>query len=581
MSAAQLPEATGREAGLRSPDVVMAPADIAGARATRHSFIRTMLRRASSRRWRVRRVSLDLDAEGRGTARYGVDAEGHRWTFVVFSTMIPAGQRTDRVIARAWDVTAALVEGDVDDQRLERLGTEVPRQERGRAELGSLIWTRANRSGRFFDYVVERLASGLQPERDHFGYSPYLMRSTAFYSNGKCGLVDYEGLSADYPLSVPYRAHMLAAWLLREFSYDLVEACAAARNPDAARLSGAWRRYLGLGNATGLGLVPYAINHPEVLDSWARVREIPLAAILGRPAEPGDPDVDRVQRLLERAATCLSERTGPAPAPYLPGPELAEQLDSLRAELRRWQDTGSFRDRPTRWPWQQLHSAAEQTGSECRGVVASILTELTEDLDEQVEQNLRCDETRILVPGMRCERLLELIDTAYGWTRSFDFSDPREHANFWFSSADNEEPRRASRDGRPGQEMELDIDVARAVSALREDLLAVDGRTSVARFLLTRPWHRAWAVRIQKMTPLPYGEVRANVLAADFLPLNVQRLQLAMYGMENFNPQSTDWLRVTLMSGAPRIGDLAAGALDDDWMFTPQPPEGAGNAQPA
>ena len=50
--------------------------------------------------------------------------------------------------------------------------------------------------------------------------------------------------------------------------------------------------------------------------------------------------------------------------------------------------------------------------------------------------------------------------------------------------------------------------------------------------------------------------MRTNLLAADFLPLHLQRFQLAVYGMENFNPQSTDWLRVTLFSGAPRIERL-------------------------
>ena len=40
--------------------------------------------------------------------------------------------------------------------------------------------------------------------------------------------------------------------------------------------------------------------------------------------------------------------------------------------------------------------------------------------------------------------------------------------------------------------------------------------------------------------------------------------------MENYSPQSTDWLRVTLYSGAPRADDVAAG-VDDDWIFTRKP----------
>ena len=582
MTEASLPMAAQQaDLSLRPGDVVMSPADMGGARATRHSFIRGMLRRADRYHWRVRRLSFQADADGRGTAVYQVDAEGHRWTFVGFSTTIPPGQRTDRVIAKAWDITATLVEGEVDAERLERLARQVPLQERGRAEPGSLIWTRANRSERFFNYVVDRLASGAQPERDYFGYCPYLIRSSAFYSNGKCGLSDFESFPADHPLAVPYRAHMLTAWLLREFSYDLVEHCAAVRDPAAARLTGAWSRYLGMGNATGLGLVPYAINHPEVIDSWARLREVPLAAVLARPASPGDPEVAVVQRLLERAITCLAEQTESTPTPYLPGPELAEQLGRPAAVLQQWQNRGRIDGRPTHLLWQELHRFAGEISPECRGVIASILTELTEDLDQVVESSLRCDETRRLVPGMRCAQLLDTIDTTYSWVASFDFTDPAQSANFWFSSANNEEPRRARRGAAPGEQVELDIDVARAVASLRHDLSTVDGETSVARFLLARPHHRSWAARVQKLTQLDYGEVRDNLLAPDFVPLHVQRLQLVVYGMDNFNPQSTDWLRVTLMSGAPRIADLAGGSMDDDWMFTPRPAEGTDDAHPA
>ena len=54
------------------------------------------------------------------------------------------------------------------------------------------------------------------------------------------------------------------------------------------------------------------------------------------------------------------------------------------------------------------------------------------------------------------------------------------------------------------------------------------------------------------------------------VPLDLQRFQLAVYGMDNFCPQSTDWVRVTLFGGAPRASDVAAG-LDDDWLFAPKP----------
>lgn len=558
---------------LRPAAVVMDPTDMTGARATRHSFARALVRRAVAQDWHIERTQFDIDELGCGTAVYRVQAEGHVWSFVAFSQRLAEGERTDRVIAKSWDVTAALVEGDVDQPRIQQMAAQVPLQENGRAEAGALIWTRANRSERFFDYVVERLAQGEQPERDNFGCSPYVMRSTAFYSNGKCGLADFERFSGDHPFAVPYRSHMLAAWLLRELSYDLVEQCAVSRNPAAVRLSGDWRRYLGLGNATGLGMVPYVINHPEVLDAWARLREVPLASVLARHVTIDDTDVDRVVALLGRAVICLAEQTELVPEPYLANPVLAAQVAPVVALLDEWGRTGEVAGRPVSTIWQTLHDAAAATGPECRGVVASVLTELSTDLDDAVEASLRCDESRPLEPGTRCSEVLATIDDSYTWVNDFDFTDPAETQHFWFSSADNEEPRRARRGEDPGEPVEHSIDVARAITELRADLARVHGATSIAEFLLAHPWHRSSVCRVRSVGGLAYGEIRANLLAADFVPLHIQRLQLAIYGMENFNPQSTDWLRVTLLSGAPRIGDLPAGTADDNWAFTPRPQE--------
>lgn len=564
---------TAVQHALRPAGTVMDPLDMGGARATRHSFIRSMIRRAVSAGWQIERTHFDVDPQGRGDVVYEVRAESHLWSFVAFSQRLSETERTDRVIAKAWDITAALVEGGVDPDRLERMRAEVPLQEGGRAEAGSIIWTRANRSERFFEYVADRLSKGLQPESGKFGGSPYIIRSTAFYSNGKCGLADYEGFEDNHPLAVPYRAHMLAAWLMRELSYDLVEACAAARNPGAARLDGPWRRYLGMGNATGLGMVPYAINHPEVINSWALLREIPLASVTSRTVAPADATVDRVMELLRGAIDYLAEQVDIRSKPFADGPELAAQLDALLCELRTWVSTGRFNGTATSLVWKELHDAAALLGPGCRGMVATVLTELSEDLDDTVESLLRCDESRRIIAGASCGQLAGRIDDDYSWIGRFDFSDPLAQQHFWFSSENNEEPRRARLGADPGDNVQHPVDIARAVARLRSDLADTAQDMSVGEFILTNPGHRATVARVQNVGSLTYGEVRDNLLGAEFLPLNAQRFQLAVYGMENYTPQSTDWLRVVLLAGAPRIADLRSATADDSWMFAHRPKE--------
>lgn len=556
---------------LRPPHEVLAPADLGGARATRHSFARALVRRAAAEAWRVSLGRTELDENGRGVVVFDVRAGDHRWSFVAFSQIIDDSEREDRVVAARWDVTAALVEGAVDDPYLAALRPEVTRQEEGRADERTLIWTRANRSGRFFDYVVDRLADGRQPEPDAFGLSPYLLRSTAFYSNGKFGLADFERFGEGHPFAVPYRAHMLAAWLLRELGYVLVESCAAARSERAVRLEGDWRRYLGLGNATGLGMVPYVVNHPEVLDAWIRLREVPLAAVTSRVVDRSGPDVARVRELLGRAVRFLAEQGDTEPAPYASGAQLAARLLPVLDMVDEYAEHGTMGGAAEPQPWRHLHDVAAASGPEVRGLVASVLTELTGDLDDVVEAGLRCREERAVRPRMSCGHLRRLIDTSYGWLAGFDFADPVQTERFWYSSANNEEPRRALAGVDPGESVQHAVDVARAVHALRTDLARVDPPTSVGEFLLCHPRHRAAVARVQAVSELGYAELHANLLAGDFLPLHVQRLQLAVYGMDNFNPQSTDWLRVTLFSGAPRIDDLAEGTADDDWCFVPRP----------
>ena len=41
--------------------------------------------------------------------------------------------------------------------------------------------------------------------------------------------------------------------------------------------------------------------------------------------------------------------------------------------------------------------------------------------------------------------------------------------------------------------------------------------------------------------------------------------------MDEFKPKSTDWLRVTLFQGAPRLADLGPD-LNDDWALPERPP---------
>lgn len=561
------------QAGARPAAIACQPGELGSARQTRHSFSRALTRFLANSGSKVTRRVWDLDDEGRGHAVYRVEVGSNVIEAVVFSQVIDEDTRTDRVIADDWDATIALVDGEASADFVAQLSNHVTKQEDGRAEDFSLIWGRANRSERFFNYIVDRLAAGLQPDPDSVSDAAYIMRSTAFYGNGKWGLRDFDGIDVDHPLSMPYRAQMLCAWLFREFSADLVEHVAAARGSAATQLRPEWRRYLGLGNATGLGMVPYVIRHPQVMDAWVAMRELPLAAALEQTWNPGSEEWARVCSLLERAQRYFAAKNSFTTDPYPSGPQLATELEVPLSWAREYAESGTMAGVRTDRPVRQLHDLAAQLSRELRQVIDSVVIEIDSSLDADVEALMRCVDRTKLHPQMTVAELSVLIDEHYSWVLDFDFSKDDETAKFWFYSENNQEPRRGERGRDPGVMTEHPVGIARDVTALREDLRRADPNMSVAEFLVSGRQHWGIVERIQSIAELPYAEARVNPLSREFLPLDLQRFQLALYGMENFNPQSTDWLRVTLFEGAPTAADIHSGHNVDDWLFLPRPEE--------
>ena len=150
---------------MRSPDQVMRLARLGSFFPTRLSFMPTLIRRLRCEGWRFDRPFFELDAEGFGHAVYRVSRDARRYSLVVFSHELAPEDRTDRVIAEAWDATFVLFDGDPKAEDIARLAQNAPKQEAGRFLARELVLSRANKSTRFFGHVVERLAQGRQPDR--------------------------------------------------------------------------------------------------------------------------------------------------------------------------------------------------------------------------------------------------------------------------------------------------------------------------------------------------------------------------------------------------------------------------------
>ena len=73
---------------------------------TRLSFMRILLRRMSAEDWHLECGLLDLDDDGFGTAVYTAYLPERAYSLIAFANPLADEDRTDRVIASAWDAAS-------------------------------------------------------------------------------------------------------------------------------------------------------------------------------------------------------------------------------------------------------------------------------------------------------------------------------------------------------------------------------------------------------------------------------------------------------------------------------------------
>ena len=544
---------------LRPPDQVMRLDRMGAGFSTRLSFMRSLIRRMSRERWQFERARFDLDENGFGTVVYRVNTPERCYSLIGFSHDLDPEQRTDRVIAEAWDATFSLFDGIPSDDDIERLRGETPRQEAGRYRPDELVMSRANKSLRLFDYVTEKLSSGHQPDPKVLGEVGYLMRTTAVYGNGKFGMSDRTRYADRPELAGPFRAELLAVFLIRGFTFDLIEHLARQRDPDRfVPLDPAIKRSLGIGNATGLGMAPFLISHPLLIHNWYHARETALALV--RSLEQITPAAfARFREVLERAIRHVEEWSV---EDSLQSGRIARLRQDLAA-LEAW-----IREAPMGpLPWDGLYRRAEQAFSlEGQELLVSLLLEPYPELVDELGEHLEVNEDQNLEPDMTVADLRALLERNFAWALAIDFSRPEESRYFWYSSEEKLEPRRGERREEPGAEKEMPLAIARDAQALHGALQAIPGDQTLPVFLLSHPEFRHIARRVQITARRPYAEIRDNLIGEACRPIDILRSKLAYFGAGKFDPKSDLWTRITMYQGAPLAEELDRDDADD-WCF--------------
>ena len=528
---------------------------------SRLSFSRSMLRRLLFDNWKISKSKFDLDDNGYGTAVYEITINQNIYSLVCFSQHLDNADRSDRVIAEKWDTAYSLINGTLDDQELDRLKKNVPLQESGRNSSKELILSRANKSVRLFEYVANCLSNGLQPDINEINKVGYLLRTTAVYGSGKFGLSDFVNTKEVTDFNQPFRAEMLSVYIIREFSVELVEHVAKKQNPSkAVKLEDKIKQHLGIGNSTGLGMAPFIIKHPKLINKWMNQYTESLNKIINKNIV--SEKLSSYIQLLEKALLYLKEVTTFDEYQITKNTKTVEDLKIYINHIIKIENS-TFNN----LTWIDL---IKFTTSNCNYDTQEIarvqLLELYPEISENLAEDMSDVEEMKINESQTLRELNSLIEKDYQWALEVDFSKKDNDYLFWYISAAKLEPRLGERYNEEGSELEQNLGVAKMVQNLHLIIQKEDLDLSVSEYLILKPEFRGIIRRIQSLEQYPFAEVQDNILSKETIPINMLRFKLSFFGANRYDPKSDRWLRVSFFSGAPFLSNLNEQNVDS-WGF--------------
>ena len=544
----------------RDPKKIMTLSRLGSFHQSKLSFLRSFIREFKN--WKFDRVSFELNNEGYGSAVYSVNNGERTYSLVCFANELNADERSDRVIATKWDAAFVLHDGIPTQSDLNRLKENVPKQEVGRVSYKELTLSRANKSVRIFDHVIEKLSQGLQPDHKLVSDVGYLYRTTAVYGSGKFGLADRYRIKDRPEICGPFRLEMMLVYLVRQFTFDQVNHIAKCKNPQkAVELSHDIARNLGIGNSTGLGMAPFIVNHPTLLHNWIFSREEALKQIREIKKVNVD-DFEYFKSCLERSEKNINS--------WKTNSEYQnEKIEKLKSDLNNLKKNFfSELDIKQDYLWNVIYSWIEENLSD-EGVeyIVSMMMEPYDSIIEPLVANMSSDEDQYFdIPAEKTvSDLLSIIESHYSKFLDINFDDKESVANFWFISKNKEEPRVANRYEEGGSHLEQPLAIARDIAELYKRLKKSPQSNTVGEFLLLNQEVRHVVRRCFIVENFPYSEIQDNTIDKNLIPIDMLRLKLSFFGAQKFDPRSDKWLRINMYQGAPLIHELKSS--DDAWMY--------------
>ena len=545
---------------LRDPKEIMKLSRLGSFHQSKLSFLRSFLQEFKD--WDYNKDLFDLNEEGHGTAIYSFKKNYKIYSLICFSNKIKDEERSDRVIATKWDTAFTLHDGLPSKLDIERLKKNVPKQEVGRLSYKELTLSRANKSVRLFDYVVDCLSKGYQPDKKYLFNIGYLYRTTAVYGSGKFGLADRFRIKDREEICGPFRLEMMLVYLVRQFTFDQVNHIAKSKNPrNAVELNKDICRGLGIGNSTGLGMAPFIVNHPTLLNNWILARETALKKIREIKfikKEESDLFINYLKKSI------LNVKTWNTDSEFQRN-KIKNLHSDLNKFIKNW-DNGNFKNKD--YLFNNIYLwCEEKLGEECLEYIVSMMMEPFSEIVEPLIKKMSSNEDKYFtIPTNRTLKdLKQIIEEKYSDILKIDFEKKENNKNFWFISKNKEEPRIADRFDNIGSDLEQPLAIARDINSLYKIILTFKSGTPISQFLIENNDLRHVVRRVFIIEKFPYSEIQDNTIGSKLMPIDMLRLKLSFFGAVKFDPKSDKWLRICMFQGAPLPEELKNSK--DNWVY--------------
>ena len=553
------------KAHLRPASIVMSSEGLQAIKASSLSFGATLVEHMTNERWQICLTHRDVNASGAGMIIYEVKIGERIFSVRVGSTGLDKKEKDGRLRDLLFDFHCAIHVGTPSVYTLQQeLEDQISKVWQGRAKSSALGWSFFNRSNRLYDDVIDKLVAQ-EPLHPFFlvGGGGYLVRNAGFYGNGRHGSISWESLEPGHPFSRPYHLDLFVLYMQRIAGFDFLELTAQQRNSAATKIPTHLKRYLGIGNASGAGMIGILAKNPQWLNAIIYPRELAIAFLRTQSLMTTEAIV-RFRKLLIRGACYYTE----VDAHIKPRTQVGEELQNVLLILNKhyeyiYSNWSNFLDEVTclmcRDTLEQVHS-----------LLINTYPKLVAALRPVVESSMK--DKPAFKPEMPVFDLQILVEQSYGWALKTHRVAPEKNWYFWYRSEENGENRRGERAIDPGVEIETFVDLIGAAQTLYEKLKHAPRNQSTARFLLDFPEQAFFVERLQFLANKPYADYNINVTSLDFKPSQIICAYLTAFGLEIANPNSVNWVRGTLLQGAPLPEDIAAGR-QIDWSM-PSIPDG-------